>query len=67
MPPDFYFAPGSGPDWLTGGSFGTESSIICTLVMLASILILAYRLRKSGKLFEKKSAEKPAEAAGADL
>ena len=63
MPPDFYFSPGSGQDWLTDGSFGAEDSIICTLVMLASILILAYHLRKSGKLFEKKSAE----VAGANL
>ena len=67
MPPDFYFSPGSGQDWLTDGSFGAESSIICTLVMLASILILAYQLKKSGKLFVKKSAEKPAEPAGSDL
>lgn len=67
MPPDFYFSPGSGPDWLTDGSFGAESSIICTLVMLASILILAYCLRKSGKFFERKSAEKPAKVAGANL
>lgn len=67
MPPDFYFSPGSGQDWLTDGSFGAEGSIICTLVMLASILILAYQLKKSGKLFVKKSAEKPAEAAGVDL
>ena len=37
MPPDFYFASGSGPDWITDGSFGAEGSIICTLVMLASI------------------------------
>lgn len=61
------FAPGSGPDWLTGGSFGAEGSIVCTLVMLVTILILAYQLKKSGKLFVKKSAEKPAEAAGTDL
>ena len=59
------FAPGSGPDWLTGGSFGAEGSIICTLVMLVTILILAYQLRKSGKLFVKKPTEKPAEAANA--
>ena len=37
MPPDFYFASGSGPDWITDGSFDAEGSIICTLVMLASI------------------------------
>ena len=63
MPPDFYFSPGSGQDWLTGGSFGAEGSIVCTLVMLVTILILAYQLKKSGKLFEKKSAE----VAGANL
>ena len=67
MPPDFYFSPGSGQDWLTGGSFGAEGSIVCTLVMLVSILILAYHLRKSGKLFVKKSSKKPAEAVGTDL
>lgn len=67
MPLDFYFSPGSGQDWLTEGSFGAEGSIICTLVMLASILILAYQLKKSSKLFVKKSAEKPAEPAGSDL
>lgn len=61
------FAPGSGPDWLTGGSFGAEGSIVCTLVMLVTILILAYQLKKSGKLFVKKSAEKPAEAESNNL
>ena len=67
MPPDFYFSPGNGPEWLTGGSFGAEGSIVCTLVMLVTIMILAYQLKKSGKLFVKKSTEKPAEAAGTDL
>jgi len=67
MPPDFYFSPGSGPDWLTGGSFGGGGSIGCTPGFLGSILILAYHLRKSGKLFVKKSSEKPAEAVGTDL
>ena len=59
------FAPGSGPDWLTGGSFGAEGSIVCTLVMLVTILILAYQLKKSGKLFVKKSTEKPGKPANA--
>ena len=59
------FAPGSGPDWLTGGSFGAEGSIVCTLVMLVTIMILAYQLKKSGKLFVKKSAEKPGEPTNA--
>ena len=61
------FAPGSGPDWLTGGSFGAAGAIVCTLVMLVTILILAYQLKKSGKLFVRKSAEKPAEATSVDL
>ena len=61
------FAPGSGPDWLTGGSFGAEGSIVCTFVTLVTIMILAYQLKKSGKLFVKKSAEKPVEAESNNL
>jgi abortive infection protein len=61
------FAPGNGPDWLTGGSFGAEGSIVCTLVMVVTVLILAYQLKKSGKLFVKKSAEKPVEAESNNL
>jgi hypothetical protein len=34
---------GSGPDWLTGGAFGAEGSIITTLVLLLSVVIV-YRL-----------------------
>ena len=34
---------GTGPDWLTGGAFGAEGSIITTLVLLLSIVIV-YRL-----------------------
>ena len=39
----FSFTMGSGPDWLTGGAFGAEGSIITTLVLLLSIVIV-YRL-----------------------
>ena len=39
----FSFTMGSGPDWLTGGAFGAEGSIITTLVLLLSVLIV-YRL-----------------------
>ena len=39
----FSFTMGSGPDWLTGGEFGAEGSIITTLVLLLSVLIV-YRL-----------------------
>ena len=61
------FIPGNGLEWLTGGNFGAEGSAACTLVMLVTILILAYQLKKSDKLFVKKSAEKPAEPASVDL
>lgn len=37
------FIMGSGPDWLTGGEFGAEGSIITTLVLLISVVIV-YRL-----------------------
>ena len=39
----FSFTMGSGPDWLTGGEFGAEGSIITTLVLLVSVVIV-YRL-----------------------
>ncbi len=39
----FTFTMGSGPDWLTGGEFGAEGSIITTLVLLLSV-VLVYRL-----------------------
>ena len=61
------FVPSDGPGWLTGGNFGAEGSAVSALVMLVTILILAYQLKKSGKLFVKKSAEKPAEAADTNL
>lgn len=31
---------GDGPDWLTGGAFGAEGSIITTLVLLVSLVIV---------------------------
>ena len=36
----FSFTMGSGPDWLTGGAFGAEGSIITTLVLLVSLVIV---------------------------
>ena len=36
----FRFTMGSGPDWLTGGEFGAEGSIITTLVLLVSVVIV---------------------------
>ena len=36
----FSFSMGYGPDWLTGGAFGAEGSIITTLVLLLSVLIV---------------------------
>lgn len=61
------FIPDNGQEWLTGGNFGAEGSAACTLVMLITILILAYQLKKSDKLFVKKSAEKLAEPTSVDL
>mgnify|MGYP001738935046 CR=1 FL=1 len=36
----FSFTMGSGPDWLTGGEFGAEGSIITTLVLLVSLVVV---------------------------
>ena len=47
----FSFTMGSGPDWLTGGAFGAEGSIITTLVLLVS-LVVVYRLGERKEKFE---------------
>ena len=47
----FSFAMGSGPDWLTGGEFGAEGSIITTLVLLVS-LVIVYRLGERKEKFD---------------
>ena len=46
----FSFTMGSGPDWLTGGEFGAEGSIITTLVLLVS-LVIVYRLGERKEKF----------------
>ena len=46
----FSFTMGSGPDWLTGGAFGAEGSIITTLVLLLS-LVIVYRLGERKEKF----------------
>ena len=46
----FSFTMGSGPDWLTGGTFGAEGSIITTLVLLVS-LVIVYRLGERKEKF----------------
>lgn len=50
----FSFTMGDGPDWLTGGAFGAEGSIITTLVLLLSV-VMVYRL---GERREKVDHEK---------
>ena len=47
----FSFSMGSGPDWLTGGEFGAEGSIITTLVLLVSVVIV-YRLGERKEKFD---------------
>ena len=47
----FSFTMGSGPDWLTGGAFGAEGSIITTLVLLVS-LVVVYRLGERKEKFD---------------
>lgn len=49
----FSFTMGPGPDWLTGGAFGAEGSIITTLVLLLSIVIV-YRLGERNEKVVKK-------------
>ena len=47
----FSFTMGSGPDWLTGGAFGAEGSIITTLVLLVS-LVIVHRLGERKEKFD---------------
>lgn len=47
----FSFTMGTGPDWLTGGAFGAEGSIITTLVLLVS-LVIVYRLGERKEKFD---------------
>ena len=47
----FSFSMGSGPDWLTGGEFGAEGSIITTIVLLLS-LVIVYRLGERKEKFD---------------
>lgn len=47
----FSFTMGDGPDWLTGGAFGAEGSIITTLVLLISVVIV-YRLGERKEKFD---------------
>lgn len=47
----FSFTMGSGPDWLTGGEFGAEGSIITTLVLLVS-LVIVYRIGERKEKFD---------------
>jgi len=47
----FSFTMGSGPDWLTGGTFGAEGSIITTIVLLLS-LVIVYRLGERKEKFD---------------
>ena len=47
----FSFTMGDGPDWLTGGAFGAEGSIITTLVLFVS-LVIVYRLGERKEKFD---------------
>jgi len=47
----FSFSMGYGPDWLTGGAFGAEGSIITTLVLIVS-LVIVYRLGERKEKFD---------------
>ncbi len=37
----------TGPGWLSGGQFGPEGSVICTVVLLATTLLMAFKLKQS--------------------
>ncbi|MCL1851519.1 MAG: CPBP family intramembrane metalloprotease [Peptococcaceae bacterium] len=41
----------TGPDWLTGGAFGAEGGILCTLVILLSLVCVRFFTRKPARDF----------------
>lgn len=42
------FLPQSGPEWLTGGDFGVEGSLVSSLILLSLLIYLLYSLRREG-------------------
>ncbi|PCC25819.1 hypothetical protein CIK75_04880 [Glutamicibacter sp. BW78] len=38
----------TGPEWLTGGSFGLEASVVTVILLLTSTVVLALMLRRRG-------------------
>ena len=46
----FNYSSQSSIDWLSGGAFGAEGSILTSLVLLACIAYLYWSLKKAGKL-----------------
>ncbi len=55
----------AGPDWLTGGSFGLEASVIAVLVNLAVALALLHLARRRGTLVPARHSAPIMEAAPA--
>lgn len=45
----FNYFPQSSVDWLTGGEFGAEGSLLTSLFLFVSLLFLYMSLKKSGK------------------
>ncbi len=43
------FLPQGNQDWLSGGSFGIEGSIVSSIILFLLILYLAYQLRKENE------------------
>ena len=42
-----------GPDWITGGTFGPEGGIICTLLILIGITIILFLNQSEKKKIQK--------------
>ncbi len=55
-----------GPDWLTGGVFGPEGSMI-TMVLVCAALVVAWRLARAKGRFVRARKREPAAAAPAAL
>ena len=43
------FLPQGNQDWLSGGSFGIEGSIMSSIILFLLIVYLAYQLKKENE------------------
>ncbi|MCL1917225.1 MAG: CPBP family intramembrane metalloprotease [Peptococcaceae bacterium] len=49
----------AGPDWVTGGAFGAEGGVVCTLVILLGLIYVRFFMKKPGHVFWSMDSDMP--------